>query len=70
MTNKEAAIWLLNLRADIGKAQHSDLWHYEEALQEIQEILESDVPEVEIIRCRDCRWWNGIGCSFGERGKR
>jgi len=48
MTNKEAAIWLLNLRADIGKAQHSDLWHYEQALQEIQENLESDVPDTNV----------------------
>ncbi len=41
MTNKEAVIWLANVMADIGKAKHSDLWHYEQALSEIKEMLES-----------------------------
>ncbi len=44
MTNKEAVIWLINVTADIGKAKHSDLWHYEQALSEIKEMLESQ-PE-------------------------
>lgn len=55
MTNKEAAIWLLNLRADIGKSQHSELWHYEQALQEIEEILESDVPEKKVGKWIDAK---------------
>lgn len=45
MTNKEAVIWLINLTADIGKAKHRDLWHYEQALSEIKEMLESGEPE-------------------------
>ena len=44
MTNREAVIWLINVTADIGKAEHSDLWHYEQALSEIKEMLESQ-PE-------------------------
>ena len=40
MTNKEAVIWLINIVADIGKAEHRDLWHYEQALCEIREMLE------------------------------
>ena len=41
MTNKEAVNWIINLSADIGKSEHSELWHYEQALCEIREILES-----------------------------
>ena len=44
MTKREAVIWLINLTADIGKAEHIDLWHYEKALSEIKEMLESE-PE-------------------------
>lgn len=40
MTNAEAVNWLINITADIGKAEHSDLWHYEQALSEIREMLE------------------------------
>ena len=43
MTNKEAVIWLTNVMADIGEAKHSDLWHYEQALAEIKEMLESQL---------------------------
>ena len=46
MTKREAVIWLINLTADIGKAEHIDLWHYEKALCEIKEMLESE-PERE-----------------------
>lgn len=41
MSNKEAVNWLINISADIGKAEHSDLWHYEQALTEIKNMLES-----------------------------
>ena len=46
MTNGEAIIWLINISADIGKAEHSDLWHYEHALSEIREMLETAQPYV------------------------
>ncbi len=42
MTNKEAVNWIINLTADIGKIQHQDLWHYEQALSEIREMLEAE----------------------------
>lgn len=42
MTNKEAVNWIINLMADIGKAEHSELWHYEQALKEIKEMIESE----------------------------
>lgn len=44
MTRGEAVIWLINITADIGKSEHRDLWHYEQALLEIREMLESE-PE-------------------------
>ena len=44
MTAKEAVNWIINIMADIGKAEHCDLWHYEQALSEIKEMLESQ-PE-------------------------
>ena len=44
MTNKQAVNWLINLMADIGKAQFTALWHYEQPLMEIRELLES-LPE-------------------------
>ena len=40
MDNREAVSWLINILADIGKAEHSDLWHYEQALTEIKDMLE------------------------------
>lgn len=45
MTNGEAVNWLINISADIGKSEHRDLWHYEQALYEIREMLESAQPE-------------------------
>ena len=44
MTRGEAVNWLINITADIGKSEHRDLWHYEQALSEIREMLESE-PE-------------------------
>jgi hypothetical protein len=41
MDNREAVNWLTNVLADIGKAEHSDLWHYKQALTEIKDMLES-----------------------------
>lgn len=44
MTNGEAVNWIINISADIGKVEHKDLWHYEQALSEIRDILESTQP--------------------------
>lgn len=42
MTRMEAVNWLINIMSDIGKSQHRELWHYEQALAEIRELLEED----------------------------
>ena len=61
MNNAEAVNWLINITADIGKVEHQDLWHYEQALSEIREMLE-DAPQ----RMRG-RWipqgWNDTYCK-------
>ena len=49
MTRGEAINWLINISADIGKQEHKDLWHYEQALLEIREMLEAQ-PETDQIR--------------------
>lgn len=58
MTNAEAVNWLINITADIGKAEHSDLWHYEQALSEIREMLEDAQPQLE-----ECPIYGGM-CGY------
>ena len=53
MTNSEAVNWIINISADVGKAEHRDLWHYEQALSEIREMLESAQPEPQWIPCSE-----------------
>ena len=55
MTTKEAAIWIMNLSADIGKAEHKDLWHYEQALYEIRDLLEN-LPAADVQEVKHGRW--------------
>lgn len=46
MTAKEAVNWIINIMADIGKSEYRALWHYEQALMEIREMLETSAqPE-------------------------
>ena len=47
MTKQDAIKWLFNLKMDIGKTQHQELWHYEQAIDEIIEMLEQEP-------CEDC----------------
>ena len=35
----DALKWLENLKNDIGKSEHSSIWHYEQAIVEIGELL-------------------------------
>ena len=74
MTHKEAVNWIINLSADIGKVEHRDLWHYEQALTEIREILETEdgwIPcserlpdeETDVLVTRTF-----LGCKDGSRG--
>ena len=57
MTRNEAVNWLINVTADIGKIEHRDLWHYEQALSEIKEMLEESAD----VRCKDCKHYAGEG---------
>ena len=54
MTSKEAANWIINISADIGKAEHKDLWHYEQALDEIKGMLD----------CACCEYRVGDECCY------
>ena len=59
MTPKESVNWLINLTADIGKSEHRDLWHYEQALDEIKETLEGEYIDVARERYEDlCEYFN------------
>ena len=58
MNNREAVNWLINISADIGKAEHSDLWHYEQALIEIKDMLESAHPESSCYLGSPCEYQN------------
>lgn len=42
MNKVEAIKWLSNLKMDIGKTQHQELWHYEQALDEIIQTLKKE----------------------------
>ena len=42
MTRQQAVKWLSNLKRDIGKTQHQELWHYEQALDEIMQALKQE----------------------------
>lgn len=42
MTCKESIKWLKNLYEAIGQSQYQGLWHYEQALDETIELLQSD----------------------------
>ena len=53
MTNGEAVTWIINIAADIGKIEHQDLWHYEQALSEIRDMLESAQREFNQAQSRN-----------------
>ena len=76
MTNREAVIWLINITADIGKIEHQKLWHYEQALSEIREMLETEPQRMRgrwiptepdepcFYRCAICRRLNDEKDNF------
>lgn len=64
MNNREAVNWLNNILADIGKSEHNDLWHYEQALTEIKDMFEPTRPE--IIRCNHCEYYKSMSNHWGE----
>ena len=74
MTNGEAVNWIINISADIGKAEHRDLWHYEQALSEIKEMLESqperkkgkwiEIKHTFFHKCSQCSWLNDVDSGY------
>lgn len=65
MTKGEAVNWLINLMSDIGKIEHQELWHYEQALEEIREMLEEEARNFDPCQncqeffCDECMWKDG-----------
>lgn len=43
MTIGEAVQWIRNLHSTIGEIQYAGLWDYEQALAEIEEMLEQQI---------------------------
>ena len=76
MTRAEAVNWLISIRADIGQARHSELWHYEQALADIIDLLETQserkmgkwvqAETMNIFECSCChsRWNVYYVCDF------
>ena len=66
MKSVEAVNWIINISADIGKVQHQELWHYEQALAEIRELLE--IPQVQKtgkwIECDSSEHWKCSECGY------
>lgn len=60
MTNEDAVKWLGNLRQDIGQLRYEGLWHYEQAIVEIQELLEEQ--EAVEPKFKQCDKGNFIWC--------
>lgn len=52
MTCEESIKWLESLKKELGQSQYQGLWHYEQALAEIIELLQSgrlvELPNIEI----------------------
>jgi len=64
MNNAEAVNWLINITADIGKIEHQELWHYEQALSEIREMLEN-APTFEPQRKKGMWLYDEERCATG-----
>ena len=68
MTNGEAVIWLINITADIGKIEHQELWHYEQALTEIREMLETEPQRMRgrwnELKPQAAGYWQCSACGF------
>ena len=73
MTNQEAVNWIINITADIGKSEYRALWHYEQALSEIRELLEDGVQPQRMrgkwMQCDMDKWKHGaLICSKCSKG--
>ena len=68
MTRGEAVIWLGYISEDIGKAEHRALWHYEQTLDEIKDMLEGE-PERKTGKWKETDdGWDGIYYVCSECG--
>lgn len=45
MTPEDAKEWLRSLREAIGQLEHRSLWHFEQAIDEIDKLLEKQIPK-------------------------
>lgn len=52
MNYKESIQWLESLKNQIGQAQHQELWHFEQAIDEIVALIEPlTKPHGRLIDC-------------------
>ena len=49
MTPEDAKEWLRSLREAIGQPAHMSLWHFEQAIDEINKLLEKQIPKKPMI---------------------
>ena len=59
MINADAIKWLENLKKDIGNPAHQSLWHYEQALTEIIDLLadrKTENSSENPNNCETCRF--------------
>lgn len=66
MTNQDAIKWLENLRQDIGKLRHEDLWPYAQAIDEIISLLEEHELPTELKQ----KMWNALYAKEDECEKK
>lgn len=45
MTPEDAKEWLRSLRKALGQSEHRSLWHFEQAIDEINKLLDILIPE-------------------------
>lgn len=66
MTPEDAKEWLRSLRKAIGQPEHRSLWHFEQAIDEINKLLEKQIPKkpIEFKNDKDLK----IGASIWRAG--
>lgn len=62
MTPEDAKEWLRSLRKAIGQPEHRSLWHFEQAIDEINKLLEKQIPKKPIDDTNPCDFFNDIHC--------
>ena len=65
MTKGEAVNWIINIMADIGKIEHQELWHYEQALEEIRDMLEDEARSLD--PCQNCQEFSCDECMWKDK---